>query len=214
MAGESNETVNAPARRYRSGLRDRRTAETRRAIVESARGLFLANGWAATGMRDVAAGAGVALETVYSHFSSKRGLLGAVADSAVVGDDAPVALADRPEFRALGEGGRPARLRAAARLATDVHVRTAGVARLLREAAPGVPEIAAMLHSTRERQRRDVATALGLIVGRAATPPERDAVWAVVSPEVFLLLVDESGWTAEQYQDWLAEALDGLVPRP
>jgi AcrR family transcriptional regulator len=213
VEAQASEPVEAPARRYRSRLRERRTAETRRAVVDAARELFVANGWAATGMREIAANAGVALETVYSHFSSKRGVLGAVADAAVVGDDAPIALAQRPEFVALGEGRRSARIRAAARLVTGVHVRTAAMAKLLRQAAPDELEIAEMLHSTRERQRRDVATALELVIGRAPTPSERDGVWAVVSPEVFLLLVEESGWTPEQYEAWIEEALGGVIPR-
>jgi AcrR family transcriptional regulator len=181
--------------------------------VEAARELFVANGWAATGMRDVAAAAGVALETVYSHFSSKRGLLRAVADIAVVGDDAPLPLAGRPEFVAMGRGRRAARLRAAAAVVTAVHVRTAPVAKLLREAAPSDPEIAELLQATRERQRLDVAAGLRLITGRVPTPPECDGVWAVVSVEVFLLLVEESGWTPEQYEAWVAATLNGLVPR-
>jgi AcrR family transcriptional regulator len=181
--------------------------------VDAARELFVAKGWAATGMRDVAAAAGVALETVYSHFSSKAGVLRAVADAAVVGDDEPVALAERPEFVAMGEGPRSARIRAAAELVTGVQVRTAAVAELLRQAAPHDQEIAEMLHSARERQRRDVATAFELIVGRAPEPPERDGVWAVVSPEVYLLLVQESRWTPEQYEAWLTETLDTLIPR-
>ena len=164
-------------------------------------------------MREIAANAGVALETVYSHFSSKRGVLYAVVDAAVVGDDAPIALAQRPEFVALGEGRRSARIQAAAKLVTTVHVRTAAVAKLLRRAAPDDLEIAEMLHSTRERQRRDVATALELVIGRAPTPSERDGVWAVVSPEVFLLLVEESGWTPEQYEAWMTDALGGVIPR-
>lgn len=203
----------ASARRYRSRLREQQTAATKRAVVDAARELFVANGWAATGMREVAAAAGVALETVYSHFSSKRGLLRAAADDAVVGDDAPVPLAERPEFLAIGEGRRPARIAGAARLLTAVHGRTAAVATLLRQAAPADEEIAEMLRSTRERQRSDVAEALRLVVGRVPTRSERDGVWAIASPEVYLLLVEESGWTPEQYEAWIAEALERVVPR-
>lgn len=200
-------------RRYRSQLREQQAEQTKRAIVLAARDLFMASGWAATGMRDVAATAGVALETVYSHFSSKRGLLRAVADAAAAGDDEPVPLAQRPEFLAMGQGRRRARLRAAARLATAVNVRTAAVAKLLRQAAPGDDEIAEMLQTTRERQRSDVATALQLILGRPPTVGERDGVWAIVSPEVYLLLVEESGWTPEQCEAWVMATLERVIPR-
>ena len=181
--------------------------------MDAARDLFVANGWAATGMREIAAAAGVALETVYSHFSSKRGVLRAVADTAVVGDDAPVPLAQRPEFLAIGRGRRPGRIRAAARLLAAVHVRTADIAKLLRQAAPADEEIAEMLASTRERQRRDQATAFELIVGRPPTTLERDGVWAIASPEVYLLLVEESAWTPEQYEAWVAQTLERVIPR-
>lgn len=181
--------------------------------MQAAQDLFVANGWAATGMRDVAAAAGVALETVYSHFSSKRGLLRAVADQAAVGDDAPVPLAQRPEFLAMGRGRRPARIGAAARLVTTLQLRTTPVAKLLRQGAPADDEIAEMLQSTRDRQRRDVATALEMILGRPPTAAERDGVWAIVSPEVYLLLVEESGWAPEQYEAWVATTLDRVIPR-
>lgn len=200
-------------RRYRSALREQQAAATRRAVVDAARELFLAKGWSATGMREVAEAAGVALETVYAHFSSKRGLLRAVADEAVVGDDEPVALAERPDFLAIGHGRRSERMQAAARLLTAVQQRTAAFATLLREAAPADDEIAEMLRSTRERQRDDVGRAFQLLVGRAPTDAERDAMWAITSPEVYLLLVDESGWTTEQYETWAAETLERVVPR-
>jgi AcrR family transcriptional regulator len=200
-------------RRYRSALREQQAAATRRAVTDAARELFLANGWAATGMREVAEAAGVALETVYSHFSSKRGLLRAVADAAVVGDDQPVPLAERPDFLAMGHGRRSERMGAAARLLTAVQVRTAAVATLLREAASADEEIAEMLRSTRERQREDVVRAIQLVVGRPPTDSERDGVWAITSPEVYLLLVEASGWSAEQYEAWIAETLERVVPR-
>jgi AcrR family transcriptional regulator len=181
--------------------------------VDAAYDLFVANGWAATGMREVAAAAGVALETVYSHFSSKLGLLRAVADGLVTGDDAPVPLAERPGFLAIGQGRRLARIGAAARLLAAVQGRTAPVAKLLRQAAASDEEIAEMLRSTRERQRRDVALAVELIVGRPPTSLERDGVWAIASPEVYLLLVEESGWTPEQYEAWVAETLERVIAR-
>jgi AcrR family transcriptional regulator len=204
----------APARRrYRSQLREQQTEQTKRAVVEAAHALFVANGWGATGMRDVATTAGVALETVYSHFSSKRGLLRAVVDAAAVGDDTPLPLAERPEFLAIGRGRRAARVRTAAALLTTVHLRTAGVAKLLRQGAASDEEIAAMLQVTLERRRLDVAAALELIVGRAPTTAERDGSWAIMSPEVYLLLVEESGWTAKQYEAWVEATLERVIPR-
>jgi AcrR family transcriptional regulator len=181
--------------------------------MDAARDLFVSKGWAATGMRDVAAAAGVSIETVYSHFSSKRGLLRAVADTAVVGDDAPVPMAERAEFVAIGRGRRAARIRAAARLLAATQDRTAAIAKVLREAAPADEEIAELLQSTRERQRQDVGAALRLMIDRDPTTSERDGVWALASPEVHLLLVEESGWTSEQYESWFAETLERVLPR-
>lgn len=199
-------------RTYRSPLRERRAEETRAALLAAASRSFVERGWSATGMRDVAAEAGVATETLYKHFSSKRILFQAAVDQAIVGDDERLAVADRPEFAALGAGARADRLAAAARLTREINERTAGFALVLREAAPSDDHIAAMLRATRERQRRDVEAGVALILGRRPTVIERDGVWAIVSPEVYLLLVDESGWSLEHYEAWLAATLDRVLP--
>lgn len=73
--------------------------------------------------------------------------------------------------------------------------------------------IAELLQSMRERQRRDVATALELIMARPPTATERDGVWAILSHEVCLLLVEESGWTPEQYKAWVEATLERVIPR-
>jgi AcrR family transcriptional regulator len=163
-------------------------------------------------MRDVAKEAGVAVETLYSHFSSKRRLLDAVIDTTIVADDEPIAVAERPEFAALGIGARAERVVAAASLVTVLHERTLAFAKLLREAAWGDPEIAEVLRATRERQRVDVARGIALMLGRAPTDIERDGVWALLSPEVYLLLVEESGWSTDQYERWIAESLERVLP--
>jgi AcrR family transcriptional regulator len=202
----------APRRRYRSPLREQRTRETRAALLAAATRLFTTRGWAATGMRDIAREAGVATETLYAHFSSKTGLLQRVIDIAVVGDEAAVPLAERPEFAALGRGPRAERIAAAARLVGDVNARTAGFAKVLRQAAPTDESIAESLRANRERQRRDVAAGVELVIGRRPTAAERDGVWALLTPEVFLLLVEDSGWTPERYESWLAETLGCVIP--
>jgi AcrR family transcriptional regulator len=164
-------------------------------------------------MREIAAEAGVATETLYAHFSSKRRLLEAVIDIAVVGDTATVPVAQRPEFAALGHGSRGERLTAAAHLLATIHERTAAFAKVIREAAPADEQIADVLRATRERQRQDVAAGFALIADRPPTPAERDGLWAVLSPDVYLLLAEESGWSVQQYETWLEDTLERLIPR-
>lgn len=212
-AAQRDNEVETTRRRYRSPLRARRANETRAALLTAAHRLFVERGWLATGMRDVAAEAGVATETLYAYFSSKRGLFQAVVDVAVVGDERPVAVAERPEFAAIGRGHHADRAAAAARLLTEIYRRTAAFARVIRQAAQSDDEIAEMLRATRERQRSDVAAAAELMMGRAATVAERDGVWALSSPEIYLLLVEESGWSPEQYEAWMAKTLERVVPR-
>jgi AcrR family transcriptional regulator len=201
-----------PRRRYRSAYREQQAQQTRAALLEAATRLFTTRGWAATGMRDIAREAGVATETVYAHFGSKTGLLQKVIDIAVVGDEAAVPLADRSQFAALGQGSRADRIAAAAKLVTEVNTRTAGFAKVIRQAAPTDEEMAETLEATRERQRRDVAAGLALLIGRTPTAAERDGIWALMSHEVYLLLVESSGWSPEQYEAWMAETLESVVP--
>jgi AcrR family transcriptional regulator len=213
MPSAAAKTGDAAPRRYRSPRRAEQAAQTRAAVVAAAARLFTTKGWAATGMRDVAREAGVATETVYAHFSSKTELFRHANDVAVVGDDAPVSLADRPEFAALGQGARAERIAAAARLQTAVNERTSGFAKALREAAPVDPVIAEMLRATRERTRRDIAAGAQAVMGRTPTQPERDGLWALLSVEVYLLLVEESGWSIEQYQQWVTHMLEREIPQ-
>lgn len=206
------EPIDTAQRRYRSPRRAQQAEQTRTEIITAATRLFTANGWAATGMRDVAREAGVATETVYAHFSSKTGLFQSAMDVAVVGDDAPVALAERPEFAAIAKGSRADRIAAAAMLLTEVNQRTSGFAKVLREAAKTDHVIAEMLRAARERIRADIAAGAAAVMGRRPTRLERDGLWALLSIEVYLLLVEESGWSIKQYRAWVAEMLEREIP--
>ena len=186
-------------------------AQTRAEVLDAAIRLFGENGWAGTGMRDVARVAGVAVETVYSNFGSKPELLLAALDVAVVGDIQPVPLGERPEFAALGRGSLSARARAAARLIREINERSSGIGRALREAAAGDAELAKRLTEGEERRRINVDQGAHLIAGRPITDTERDGLWAVVSMEVYQLLVDRTGWSATRYEEWLADTIGRLL---
>jgi len=198
-------------RTYTSPRRAQQAAETRAAVLAAAGTLFSHKGWAATGVRDVATAAGVSVETVYSHFGSKADLLMAALDVAVVGDAQPVALAGRAEFATLGVGTLAERARAAARLVTGTHVRSAGIYLALREAAAADPGLSERMREGEERRRVSVEQGMSMVAGRPVTPRERDGLWAIVGVEVYRLLTKLSGWTPEDYETWLAAVLVRLL---
>lgn len=202
------------ARTYRSPRRAMQAQQTRAAVLSAARVLFAERGWAATGVRDVAAAAGVSVETVYATVGGKVALLSTALDGAVVGDDEPVPLAERPMFRAMGEGGFTQRAAAAAALVTDIHVRTIGLQLALREAAGGEPELAAQLARQEENRRVSTTEGMRLVLRRPPTDRERDLFWAQTCPEVFDALVHRSRWTTDDYAAWVASLITTLERQP
>ena len=126
-----------PRRSYHSPRRQQQAAATRQAILEAAQRLFERRGYPATTMEQVAAEAGVALKTVYLAFTTKSGLLRALWDLRLKGDQAEAAVAERPWYREVVEEPDPERqLRGNARNARLVKERIAGVLKILRSAAP------------------------------------------------------------------------------
>src|ERR1700704_6466583 len=88
-------------RRYERAAPQARTRRTRVAVVEAARTLFLERGYAATTIEAISDLSDTPQATVYRLFSSKLGILKAVLDVSVVGDDEAVAMVDRPQVHAL-----------------------------------------------------------------------------------------------------------------
>ena len=90
-----------PPKRYTSQVRDEQARRTRRAIVTAAHDLFLAQGYAATTIDGIAEAAHVSRRTVFNSVGGKPTLLKLAWDWAIVGDDEPIALADRPAIKAI-----------------------------------------------------------------------------------------------------------------
>src|SRR6516165_5171224 len=88
-------------RSYDSRRRREQARQSRAAVLREARRRFLADGFASTTVGVIAEGADVSVETVYKAFGNKAGLLKAVFDVAIVGDDEPIPMAERDEIKRL-----------------------------------------------------------------------------------------------------------------
>src|SRR5690349_12379851 len=86
-------------RAYRSSARAASASATRVAIIDAAAQLFVERGYGAVSIDDVAASADVARATVFNAVGGKAVLLRAAYDVAIVGDDEPIPLPDRPWAR-------------------------------------------------------------------------------------------------------------------
>src|SRR3954464_6408389 len=98
-----------PKRRYDSPRRREQAAATRKAILEAAQKLFEEQGYPPTSMAAIAAEAGVALKTVYAAFETKSGVLTALWNRLLRGDDEPVPVGARDWYRDVLEEPDPRR---------------------------------------------------------------------------------------------------------
>ena len=199
-----------------------RTRLARAAVVEAARALFLERGYAGTTIETISDLSDVPPATVYRLFSSKLGILKALLDVSIAGDDQAVALADRPHVRALLADRDPKnQLSGLAGIIRGIMLRAEPVHRILVSAAGSDPDAAALLAElTRQRQHGHAQFARSLARAGALRPKlrERDAddiIHALTSPEVYRLLVCDRGWPPERYEQWLKDILiDQLLAPP
>src|SRR5262249_2951335 len=144
----------------------------------------------------------------------KRGILRALLDVSIVGDDEAVPLADRPPVRSLFAGPDPKnQLAGFVGLSAQVNSRTAPIYRILVSAAASDP-VAAALRDEQPRQRQQGQRLIARSLARAGAlrPKLRqrdvaDIIHALMSPEVYRLLVLDRGWEGERYERWLTGIL-------
>src|SRR5215217_8377379 len=186
--------MTSPARPRPAGVkRDQaRTRLARGAVVDAARSLFLERGYGATTMEAISERADVPPATVYRLFSSKHGILKALLDVSIVGDDEDVPMAERPQVRSvLADRDPKERLAGFAKHTAGVNRRIAPLYRILVSAAAADPDAAALLDElTRQRQegQRVIARSLAREGGLRTELRERDAadlIHAFLSPELY-----------------------------
>jgi AcrR family transcriptional regulator len=207
-------------RRYDSSRRREQAAATRRDILDAAQRLFEQRGFASTTMEAIAAEAGVALKTVYVAFETKSGLLRALWNHLLRGGRDEVPVGEQKWYReVIAEPDPERQLRMNARNSRVVKLGIAGVLDVIRSAAPIDPDIRALwgrIQSEFHANQRTIVEclddkrALSVDIDRAA-----DILWALNHPSLWQLLVEERGWTPEEYEQWCADtACAQLLRRP
>src|SRR5205823_9848488 len=134
-------------RRYDSTRRREQAASTRAVILDAARRLFEQQGYAATSVAAIAADAGVAVKTVYLAFETKSGILRAVWNLLLRGDDSPMPVGERGWFReVLCEPDPERQLRMNAHNSRVVKERAGSLLRVIRDAASADPDAGELWH--------------------------------------------------------------------
>lgn len=180
-----------------------RTRATRRRIVDAAAELFIERGYGATTLEQIAARAGVAVQTVYFHFGNKRTVLKEAVDVAAVGDDEDVALLERPWLEELRAEPDPRRLLELWMVtSTAIYRRIGPIMAVVRDAAVTDPDMAAQW-ATNEAQRATAFRALAELLdqrGALNRPVDEavDVLCALLGPEVYGVLTGR-GWSPERW---------------
>lgn len=205
-------------RQYDSRRRQEQAAETRRTIIAAANELFIAQGYGQTTIKQVAARAGVSVETVYATFGTKASLLRHVWYVDFRGDEADVALYDREEMQSiLAEPDLSERIRRHAVFVTASNRRIFPLLDALTGAAASEPDAAAMLAEWADR-RLDVATRYAhaaAATGQLGVSEEecRDVLFATIDGTLWSQLVGQRGWSDERFSTWLAATWIGALVR-
>ena len=141
-------------------------------------------------------------------------MLRGVWDLALKGDMQAAPVAERPWYLAVLEESDPkAVVRLLAQGAVDVKQRIGPVLRVIRDASSVDADSAALwaligsdFHANQkvivERLARLEALKRGLTVAKAT-----DILWTLNHPDVWLLLHDERGWSAKEFEKWLVRAV-------
>lgn len=198
-------------RPYDSHRRAAAARRTRNAVVHAFGEMLFADGYQATTIRAVADRAGVSAETVYKAFGSKQGLIKALWDITLAGDDEPLPMADREQARNIFAASEPTmKVWLYAEAVRGVHERLAHLATFLAQAGP---EAAAVLVTGEQERQISVRTFVDHLADfgalRAGADPVRasDACWALTGTPLFTKLTAEAGWDGATYQQWLADML-------
>lgn len=205
-------------RAYNSSRRKEQARQTRLQIIEAARSLFLERGYEGATLDAIAAEAGVAVDTVYAAFGSKRGILSSLIDVSLVGDDEETPLLERQGAQSVRRERDPQRqVELFASDITAIMGRMTPIFSIMRAAAKTEPDVGIMLRRMLDSRLQgmmvfvDALTSNSSLRNGVTRQEAAETVWMLTSAEMYNLAIMDRGWSEKKYQQWLADALANLL---
>jgi AcrR family transcriptional regulator len=184
---------------------------TRERIAGAARRLFAADGYGSTSMEAIAREAGVAARTVYSAFGAKREILSLICEQWL-----EEAGARELAGQVLGEPDPARRLRAAAHWLRVLYSAGFDVVLIFEAATDESQETRALLRAKLAGRNQVMDAMIASLDGHLTVPiPRAQAMYrALAAPGVYRELVEESGWTPDDFEHWVADTLQRDLMAP
>ena len=216
-----SKNVNSPSptkREYHAPKRAHQAATTKHAILGAARELFITQGYATTTVAQIAASAGVAVDTVYATVGRKPLLLRELVETSISGTDDAIPAEERDYVRRVREAsGALEKITIYARAIGVIQTRLVPVFIALREAAVTDAECAQLWQGIAQRRSQNMRLfasdllATGEVRQDLSLEDMADIIWSMNSSEYWVLLVRERGWTTERFTNWLVDAWSRLL---
>jgi AcrR family transcriptional regulator len=202
-------------REYDSTRRQAQANETRRRILEAARNQFMERGYSGATAEAIAAEAGVAAQTIYAIFKNKKKLLVSLMNvSPATGVEDHTPMSERPNVQAVSqEHDQRRQLQMFAQVVASNLDQVAVVSEIMKDAARIEPDFDRILQKLNRQRLEHMTLAVQQVAANGSFRDNmdeeyaRNTVWTLTSPEVFLLLTRDRGWSKEKYAQWLADTL-------
>ena len=187
-------------------------ARTRTRILEAASELFLERGYARTTMKDIAAQANVARDTVHAIFGSKARVLTALIDLRLVPDGTVANVTQTPDAQAVrDEVDQHKQIELFAKFIAGISTELRPVFEILRTASAVEPEMAEVFEEMDRFRLSNMQTYAQWIAARGplrvSSRQAGEIIWALASLDVGRMLCDEIGWTESEHARWLSDTL-------
>jgi len=202
-------------RKYVSERRAKAAEDTKAAILNAAKTLFVRRGIDRVTIAQIAGKGGVAVPTVYALYKSKEGILRGLMETTLFGRRFQNAIAK------LEGVTDPVRLIAlTAHVARAIYEGESSELGLMRGASafsPALRKLEQEFEKVRFEMQKDRVQALFAQRKQKKTlsiDEARRILWMYTSREIYRMLVQESGWTPARYEKWLSDTLVNALVNP